>query len=314
MKKGEKNTAYDKLRQDVDQGSLEKLYLFYGEESYLKEHYRDRIFSLIGGEAFAQFNQVVLDGDSLTLDDLVDSVESLPVMSEKKLILIRDLNLSRPPAGLREQLPEILENLPDTLCMILYFDALEYKPDKRLKTWQAALKAGQAVEFAKAPQGELTAWIKRRFAALGKEIDSGECEYLTFVCGSLMTNLASEIDKIAAGTMEKRIDRQAIDQLASRALEAQIYQLTDYISKGDTVAAIRTLRDLLALKFEPVVLAGSIGKQVQKLYAAKLAQQAGLGESALMELFHMRSSYPAKLLRQAAGKRSLPWQIGRAHV
>ena len=33
MKKGEKNTAYDKLRQDVDQGSLEKLYLFYGEES-----------------------------------------------------------------------------------------------------------------------------------------------------------------------------------------------------------------------------------------------------------------------------------------
>lgn len=307
MKKGEKNTAYDKLRQDVDQGSLEKLYLFYGEESYLKEHYRDRIFSLIGGEAFAQFNQVVLDGDSLTLDDLVDSVESLPVMSEKKLILIRDLNLSRPPVGLREQLPEILENLPDTLCMILYFDALEYKPDKRLKTWQAALKAGQAVEFAKAPQGELTAWIKRRFAALGKEIDSGECEYLTFVCGSLMTNLASEIDKIAAGTMEKRIDRQAIDQLASRALEAQIYQLTDYISKGDTVAAIRTLRDLLALKFEPVVLAGSIGKQVQKLYAAKLAQQAGLGESALMELFHMRSSYPAKLLRQAAGKRSLPW-------
>ena len=73
------------------------------------------------------------------------------------------------------------------------------------------------------------------------------------------------------------------------------------------MAAIRTLRDLLALKFEPVVLAGSIGKQVQKLYAAKLAQQAGLGESALMELFHMRSSYPAKLLRQAAGKRSLPW-------
>ena len=101
MKKGEKNTAYDKLRQDVDQGSLEKLYLFFGEESYLKEHYRDRIFSLIGGEGFAQFNQVVLDGDSLTLDALIDSVESLPVMSDKKLIFIRDLNLSRPPAGLR---------------------------------------------------------------------------------------------------------------------------------------------------------------------------------------------------------------------
>ena len=307
MKKGEKNTAYDKLRRDVEQGTLEKFYLFHGEESYLKEYYKERIVSLVGGEGFQQFNQTVLDGDSVTLDDLVDSVESLPVMSEKKLVLIRDLNLSRPPAGLKEQLPEILENLPDGLCMILYFDALEYKPDKRLKTWQAALGAGQVVEFSKAPPEELFPWIKRRFAAVGKDIDTGECEYLTFVCGSLMTNLASEIDKIAAGTVEKRITRQTIDQLASRALEAQIYQLTNCISSGNTQEAIRTLRDLLALKFEPVMLAGAIGKQVQKLYGAKLARQAGLGESALMELFHMRSSYAAKLLFQAAGKRSLPW-------
>lgn len=306
MKKSDQ-AAYAKLRQDAAEGRLEGLYLFYGEETYLKEHYKNRIFEIVGGQGLAEFNIVSLDGESLTLDALTDGVESLPVMGEKKLIFIRDLNLSRPPAGLKEGLPELLDNLPDYVCMVLYFDALEYKPDKRLKTWQAALKAGQAVEFAKAPQSELTPWITRRFAAAGKQIDRGDCEYLTFVCGSLMTNLASEIEKIAAGAQGQSVTRRDIDHLASRALEAQIYQLTDCVSSGDSAAAIRVLRDLLALKFEPVVLAGAIAKQVQKLYAAKLVQQAGQGQEALMELFHMRSSYPARLLIQAARRRSLPW-------
>ena len=56
-----------------------------------------------------------------------------------------------------------------------------------------------------------------------------------------------------------------------------------------------------------VVLAGAIARQVQKLYAAKLVLQQGMGEEKLMGLFAMRSSYPAKLLLRAAQKRSLPW-------
>ena len=97
-------------------------------------------------------------------------------------------------------------------------------------------------------------------------------------------------------------------------MEAQIYQLTDCISSGDTAAAIRTLRDLLALRFEPVVLAGAIARQVQKLYAAKLVLQQGMGEEKLMGLFAMRSSYPAKLLLRAAQKRSLPWLRRALHL
>lgn len=301
------NSAYAKLRQDTAEGRLETLYLFYGEETYLKEYYKNRLLEIVGSQGLAEFNITTLEGDTLTLSALTDAVESLPVMGEKKLVLIRDLNLSRPPAEVKDSLAELLAHLPDHLCMVLYFDALEYKPDKRLNIWKAVLKAGQPVEFRKAPQSELTPWIKRRFAAAGKQIDRGECEYLTFVCGSLMTNLASEIEKIAAGAPGQTITRQDIDNLASRALEAQIYQLTDCVSKDQVKQAISVLRDLLALKFEPVVLAGAIAKQVQKLYAAKLLMQAGKREAELVEMFHMRSNYPAKLLMQAARHRSLPW-------
>ena len=66
MKKTE-NGAYAKLRRDVAEGHTENLYLFYGEETYLKEHYKDRLVQLFGGQGFADFNVVVLDGDGPTI-------------------------------------------------------------------------------------------------------------------------------------------------------------------------------------------------------------------------------------------------------
>ena len=144
MKKSE-NAAYAKLRQDVAEERLERLYLFYGEETYLREHYKNRIFEIIGGQGMAEFNIVSLDGDGLTLDELTDGVESLPVMGEKKLIFVRDLNLSRPPAGVKEGLPELLGNLPDYLSFVLYCSSLEFKRDNRLPTLRMSLKPGFSV-------------------------------------------------------------------------------------------------------------------------------------------------------------------------
>ncbi|WP_458862177.1 DNA polymerase III subunit delta [Acidaminobacterium chupaoyuni] len=302
-----KTEAYDKLRADVAAGTPEKLYVFYGEESYLKEHYKQRLMQQMSEGGLGDFNVTVLDGDAVTADALTDAVESLPAMSDRKLLLIRDFNFSKPPADTKELLTQFLVELPEYLCLIFYFDTLEYKPDKRMKLWQVLEKNAQVVEFKRAPQSELNAWIKRRFQALGKNIDTADCEYLTFQCGGLMTNLASEIDKIASGTLADAVSAKEIDLLASKALEAQIWQLTDKVSGGDHRAAIETLRDLLAMRFEPVVLSGAIAKQIEKLYGAKLAMNMGYGEGELMKLFAIRSQYPASLLLKAARKKSLPW-------
>ena len=43
FEKKKENTALKQLKADLKTGELAKLYLFYGEESYLKEHYRDQM-------------------------------------------------------------------------------------------------------------------------------------------------------------------------------------------------------------------------------------------------------------------------------
>lgn len=297
----------NKLKADLAADAFEPLYIFQGEETYLKEHYKNMVIQKFEEKGFSDFNIERFEAAGLSSNALSDAIQSLPVMAEKKLLIIRDFNFSKVDDTLKPLMSEILETPIDTLCVIFYYDTLEFKPDKRIKLWQAALKNAQNIEFLRPNQNELNSWIKRRFKEFKKFIETVECEHLTFICGGLMTNLACEIQKIASGAKGESITKADIDNLASRALEAKIFELTDCVSSNDYTRAINIMRDLVAMKVEPIVLMGSIGKQIQKLYCAKLAMKNGLDEAYLMRKFGMRSQYPATLLFRAAQKLSLEW-------
>ena len=304
FEKKKENTALKQLKADLKTGELAKLYLFYGEESYLKEHYRDQISQKLCPADTQDFTLVRL-GDGMSRDDLMDAVESFPFGADRKVVLVSDYPLLKPTGDLKEALPGILSDLPDHVCLIFYFDALEFKPDKRLTLWKVIEKHGTPVEFAKSGQADLIPWIKRRFAAHDKLIDTPECEYLIFLCGSLMTNLITEVDKISAYAARKEITRADIDAVASRVLDADVFAMTEKIVGGDYPGALAILQDLFASKNQPVVVQGAITKQMQRLYGAKLAFEARKGEEYLAKLFGFRSSYPARLLLQGARKVSL---------
>lgn len=304
-RKAPENVSYRRLKSDLAAGRAGNLYVFYGEEDYLKSYYIGRLRTLCSG-LFDSFSTVMLDGDRLTADALSDAVDSPPFGGERKLVLVRDYKLLQPAGALRELLPELLANLPEYICLVFLFETMEFKPDKRLNLYKTLEKHGELVEFRRAPDTELIPWIKRRFFALQKTIDTPECEYLLFLCGGSMTNLVTETEKIAAGTRGEKITRENVDRLASRVLEANVFDMTDKLMAGDCSAALRLLRDLLDLRQEPVMILGAIAAQFRRLYGARLALEAQKDEQYVAGMFGFRSSYPARLLLQAARKRELP--------
>ncbi len=305
-KKGSGDPGMATMKAEILSGKLRTLYIFHGEESYLKTHWLGKLKELACG-AFEDFNFVMLEGDRLTWDDLVDAISTVPMGSEKKLVVVRDYKLMQPTGRFKEGLGELLEQLPEYICLVFMYDAEVFKADKRLNIYKTAEKHGLFVEFEQAPSNELIPWIKRRFQALGKDIGRFECEHLMFVCGYSMTNLITEVEKLAAGSAGKDITGMDIQALASRVLEADIFVLTDNIISGKTAVVMQTLRDLVDMKNEPVSILAAITRQMQRLYGAKLAIDAGKNENYVAELLEYRSSYPARLIMTAAGKMSLDW-------
>lgn len=303
-KKKTDDSAYRKLKSDLEKGALGNLYLFYGEETYLRDHYLGRMKEVLLTGGLDDFNYHTLSAKDFTLQRLQELIDAMPMMSERTFVVVTDYDMYK---GNREAMAELLSDLPDYLCLVFVYDVIEYKPDGRAKLTKVLKEKGQEVDFARQEQGDLTDWIARRFRALGHDISTEDARYLIFLCGDLMTGLISEIGKIGAYAKEKRVTRRDIDAVATPQLDAVVFQLTDAIAAGSFDKAFSVLGDLLHMQEAPIMILSVLGRQLRQLYSARLAIEKGKGSKWLMELWGMRSAYPAEKLTQSARRFSLAW-------
>lgn len=68
-------------------------------------------------------------------------------MADKKLIIVKDFDLFKPPAGFADVLPSVLGDLPEYVCLVFYYDVLDGKPDKRTKLYKTLEKHACFAEF-----------------------------------------------------------------------------------------------------------------------------------------------------------------------
>lgn len=297
------DTAYREFKKELSQGALGSLYVFHGEETYLRDYYLGKMKEALLTGGLDDFNYHALAGKDVTVDKLHQLVDAMPMMSERTMVVVTDYDLEK---GDREGLLELLGDLPDYVCLVFVYDVVEYKPDNRSKLCKLIKEKGKVVDFARQDQGDLTDWIARRFRALGHDISTEDARYLMFLCGDLMTGLISEIGKIGAYAREKRVTRREIDAVATPQLDAVVFQLTDAISAGNFDRAFSVLADLLHMQEAPIKLLAVLGRQLRQLYTARLALENGKDQRWLMELWGMKP-YPAEKLTQSARRFSLGW-------
>lgn len=293
--------GYEKLRNDIASKKTTGLYVFYGEETYLRDYYINEIKKLMVDRNFEEFNFVKFEGSGTKAEQIIAAAECLPVMSETRIEVIYDYDIMRLSGTEAESILDFINNLPEYICVIFVYDTIEYKQDKKNKLCNAVLEKGTVVNFKKSDDKSLVQWIRRRFSSYGKKISQQDCEYLLFYSGNLMNTLISEIDKIALYAADDVIKRSDIEAACVKTLDTAIYELTDEIAAGRSDGALKKLRELLNMGYEPVVLSASIGKQIFKLYSARISIDEGRGREGLMRFWSIKSTYAAdKLLRAAS--------------
>ena len=303
--KGKPDTAaYQKLKQDLKSGTLGSLYVFHGEEAYLRDYYLGQMKQKLLPPGMETFNYHVIQGKEFDLKALAQTVDCLPMMSPRTMIVVNDYDLFK---GDKEGLTAILKDLPDYVCLVFVYDLIEYNSDARTKLAGVIKEKGSVVPFNRQEQGDLVDWIARRFRAMDHDIGTEDAKYLIFLCGDLMHTLISEIGKIGAYASHRRVTRQDIDAVATPQLDAVVFQMTDAISAGDFDKAASVLGDLYHMQEPPIKLLAALGKQLRQLYTARLALEHRKGSRYLMELWGLRSAYPAERMMQSARRFSLGW-------
>lgn len=300
--------TYQALKQDITAGTLGTLYLFHGEEIYLRDFYLEQMKKRLLPEGMESFNLHSLSGKACSPERISELVDHLPMMSERTLILVTDYDLFKAPEDERRAMTALLGDLPTYCCLVFVYDLIEYNSDARMKQLTAAIREHvRVVNFARQSQNDLSDWIRRRFRALDRSIAPADAQYLIFLCGDLMHGLICEIEKIGAFSKERQVTRADIDAVAIPQLDAVVFQMTDALMEKNFDKASAVLGDLLLMQEAPIKILSVLGKHFRQLLTARIAFDEGGNSKDLMMLWGMRSSYPAERLFTAARRNAPQW-------
>ena len=299
-KKEISSTALSDLKQALKQKELGRLYFFYGEESFLMNHYLTQVKKLLLDPLTESFNFHRLTSETFDMQSFGDAVENLPMMAESTLVQVDDVDIFKLNEGDRNKMAEILSDIPDYCTVVFTYLTVAWKPDKRLKKlWEAADRHGSMVEFAKQNQRDLIAWVTRHFASQKKRISADLCAYLIDITGGTMTALGGEIDKICAYSGAEDICKADIDAVTEPVLDAVVFQMTDLLGEGRYAQALLKLQQLLKMQQEPLAILGAVGGQFRKISAARTLMDNGKNAGHLQRLYGI-PDYPARKIMEAA--------------
>ena len=289
------------LKQAIQEGSPKPCYIFWGEETYLLQHYLELLRKKLIDPVTEEFISPVFLRDVFhgrpdrqcgkSADD-----------GDRSMVRVDDVDLFKLAEKERERLIALLSDLPSYCCVVFAYGASEYKPDRRQKKLYGAVSQFAAVvEFPKQSQRDLTAWIIRHFKSTGKTISPALCTYLIEVTGGTMSALAGEIGKIAAFAPGPEIRKSDVDAVTEPVLDAVVFQMTDALGAGNYEAALRKLQELYRMQQEPIAILGAVGAHMRRISAARILLDEGKGVDDLIRICGLKD-YAAKKTMSAARK------------
>jgi len=301
-KNTEQPNMLQRLKEDIKQNSPARLYFFYGEETFLLHHYLKQLQKTIIDPVTESFNFHKMTEENFDLQSFADSVENLPMMAERTMVIVDEIDIFKFNESDRERVTEVLSDIPDYCTVVFTYETTAFKPDKRLKKlWDMVDKNGVFVEFQKQSQRDLVTWITRHFAADGKRIAPDLCTYLIDITGGTMTALSGEISKICAYSGADEIHRSDIDAVVEPVLDAVVFQMTDQLGQGNCGAALQKLQQLIKMQEEPIRILGAIGMHFRRLSTARILLDNGKNAADLMKLAGL-ADYPARKTMSAASR------------
>lgn len=301
-KREEKPNMLPTLKEQIRQDAPGRLYFFYGEEVFLLHHYLKQLQKICIDPATESFNYHKLTTETFDLQSFADSVENLPMMAERTMVVVDEIDLFKLGDADRERIMEILSDIPDYCTVVFTYETTPFNPDKRKKKlWDTVEKNGLLVDFQKQNQRDLINWISRHFAASGKKITPALCNYLIDITGGTMTALSGEITKICAYSGSDEVCKADIDAVVEPVLDAVVFQMTELLGQKEYGTALIKLQQLLKMQEEPLGILGAISAHFRKLSTARILLDNGKNVDDLIKLTGMKD-YPARKTVAAANR------------
>lgn len=264
-----------------------------GQEYYLCEEIIEELEKQLIKPAFKNINYEFLQGSNISSQRIINACETLPMMDQWRLIIIKDFDLLERGSAKKgeeeiQELIQYIENISPSTCLVFWQTE---NIDKRKKLFKTIKKEGKVLEVNKLKRYELERWLERKILKKGKTIKKPALSffmeyssYLSRNSSKTLRDLVNEIDKIVDYTGErKEISKGDIENLLPKSLEDDIFKMVDAMGKKDTKTALTLLNDLLESGENGIKILSMISRQYRILIQCKELKQIGYSPASIAE-------------------------------
>jgi len=176
---------------DIRKGDIKPIYFLFGEEAYFIDKISDYIAKKVLTEEEKSFNQMVLYGKDITIEDIVGNAKRYPMMAERQVVIVKEAqHLSRTI----EKLVSYAENPQETTVLVICY---KYKKlDKRKALYKIVKKSGVVFESKKLYENQVTEWLRKTLLSSGYTISHKAAILLVEYLGTDLSRINNEVDKL----------------------------------------------------------------------------------------------------------------------
>ncbi|QKX06341.1 DNA polymerase III subunit delta [Aquimarina sp. TRL1] len=180
-----------KIVSDIKNGNIKPIYFLMGEEPYYIDKISEYIEKNVLAEEEKGFNQVVLYGRDVTVEEIVSNAKRFPMMAERQVVIVKEAQeLSRTI----EKLVSYADHPQPTTVLVMCY---KYKKiDKRKKLYKSVAKSGVIYESKKLYENQIADWIRRVLSGAKYQIEPKAAQMLVEFLGTDLGKINNELEKL----------------------------------------------------------------------------------------------------------------------
>ncbi len=289
------DSAFREFSHNLKEGGEGDVIFLFGEEEFLIEWAAGEIIKKYINEASSTLDCDKPEDDALNVDAIIASAETFPMLSEKRVVWVKDFPplTKRNCAGFGENELKKIENyiLSPNKNAVVIFSSAEVKSDsgkrgeKKTELCSLLQKKASAYDFCRLDGEALKGFINKRVKSAGKSISSGAMRYLIDASGYnnkdseyRLFNLENDLKKIIALSGEN-ISEKDISSAVLGDMDTYIFDFLDRVSAGRKDEAYRLMHNMLRGGSDVFEILANLVGQFELMTEVKELKESGFGLS-----------------------------------
>ncbi|MGB5171515.1 MAG: DNA polymerase III subunit delta [Eudoraea sp.] len=224
---------------DIRNKIFRPIYFLMGDESYYIDKISEYVAQNVLTEEEKAFNQMVLYGKEITIEQIVSNAKRYPMMADKQVLIIKEAqHLSRTI----EQLSTYAENPQESTVLVICY---KYKTiDKRKKLYKTLMKHnGLIFQSKKLYENQVSEWIRLTLKSKGYSISHKASVLLVEYLGTDLGKISKELEKLEfILPKDTQITPDHIEEHIGISKDYNNFELKKAIGEKDVLKATRIIK------------------------------------------------------------------------